>query len=84
MGYIFVTFRSRTTSSQAYNFLQSKGINCSLFSTPKQVAVGCGVSVRFAENDFSSVLGQLGRNHPNFVGYFRVSDSSKGRVVTPI
>jgi hypothetical protein len=84
MSYAFVSFISRTTTSRAYNFLLSKGISCQLFSTPREVNVGCGLSVRFSHGDADRVRSLIGSGHPNLVGYFRTSSDGGKRIVTRI
>ena len=84
MIFAFVSFISRTTTSRAYNFLLSKGVSCQLFSTPREVNVGCGLSVRFSQGDTDRVKSLIGTSHPNLVGFFRVSGSGLNRIVTRI
>lgn len=84
MSFAFVSFISRTTTSRAYNFLLSKGISCQLFSTPREVNVGCGLSVRFSQGDLDRVRMLIGTGHPNLVGYFRVTSNGGNRIVTRI
>lgn len=45
MFYIFA-FRSRTNSMCFYEALKNRQIPCSIMNTPREVAVGCGLSVR--------------------------------------
>lgn len=84
MSYAFVSFISRTTTSRAYNFLLSKGVSCQLFSTPREVNVGCGLSVRFSHGDADRVRNLIGNSHPNLVGYFRVTTDKGSRIVARI
>ncbi len=81
MEYVIAVYRSRNECMQAYNFLQSGGVNCAVSSTPRAAGVGCGLSVRFAKGDLLRVNSLLPRAS-TFVGYFVVRNTARGQSVT--
>lgn len=73
-------FRSR---QQVINFegaMRRAGIRGSIISTPRDVAIGCGLSVRFNIADAPRVLQVLGKSRPgNLIGIYQVDRRSGGR-----
>ena len=47
MEYMIATFRARTETINFANILRSYGVNVMIISTPRQINVSCGISVRF-------------------------------------
>lgn len=73
-------FRSR---QQVFNFegaLRRAGIRTQVISTPRDVAIGCGLSVRFDLNDTAAVKNVYQKSRPqNLIGFYRVERSQGGR-----
>ncbi len=66
-------FRSRQQVMRFENALTRAGIRAQVISTPKDVAVGCGLSVRFDLRDTQAVLDAYQRARPgNLIGFYRV------------
>lgn len=61
--YIIITFRSRYYSLRFNNILRDAGVKSLLMSTPREVAIGCGLSVRISCNEFNRTS-QLMHKHP--------------------
>ena len=60
--------------------LKSRGMRASIVTTPRAVALGCGLSVRFEEADFARVKAlyqALGLG--NLIGFYRVTRDGSGR-----
>lgn len=47
MEYMIATFRARTETINFANILRSYGVNVMIISTPRQINVSCGISVKF-------------------------------------
>ena len=59
MYYIFA-FRSRAESMGLYQRLIAAKLNAKLVSTPRNISIGCGLSVKVATDDFVSATDLLG------------------------
>ena len=78
-------FRSRTQVLRLEEALRRAGLSAGVISTPREVAMGCGLSVRFALEDAERVRAALRRANPgNLIGVYRVEQAG-GRVnVAPL
>ena len=73
-------FRSRQQVMRFDSALNRAGIRSQVISTPKDVAVGCGLSVRFELRDTQSVLDVYQRTRPgNLIGFYRVTRTPGGK-----
>ena len=71
--YGIAAFRSRQQVMKFENALRRAGIGATVISTPREVAVGCGLSVRFAPGDMQAVQKVLARTKPeNLIGLYLV------------
>ena len=79
-------FRSRQQVMRFDSALRRAGIHSQVISTPRDVSVGCGLSVRFDLKDAQAVLDTYQRARPgNLIGFYRVDRSGSSRpTVTPI
>ena len=67
------SFRSRTQVLRLEDALRRAGLSAGVISTPREVAVGCGLSVRFALSDFQKVVSVYRRLNPGaLIGFYRV------------
>ncbi|MBQ2723322.1 MAG: DUF3343 domain-containing protein [Clostridia bacterium] len=82
MSYLIAVFRSRNVTLKVFDFFQARGVNCSLVSTPQGALVGCGLSLRFDEQDFEKVK-QIAFQD-SFYGFFRVTVINRKTIVTKI
>ena len=74
-GYGIAAFRSRQQVLRFEAALARAGIGSRVVSTPREIAVGCGLSLRFALSDLAGVRAALARERPtNLVGLYRVDD----------
>ena len=79
-------FRSRQQVMRFDSALNRAGIRSQVISTPKDVAVGCGLSVRFDLRDAQAVLDTYQRTRPgNLIGFYRViRENGKRPTVFPL
>ena len=79
-NFCIAAFASRL---QVMNFeaaMKQQGMNASIVTTPRAVALGCGLSVRFEEQDAARVKAlykALGLG--NLIGFYRVTRDVSGR-----
>ena len=68
-------FRSRTQVLRLEDALRRAGLSAGVVSTPRQVAIGCGLSVRFELSEYAQVMAVYRRLNPTaLVGFYRVDD----------
>lgn len=79
-------FRSRQQVLMMENALRREGVNVRVITTPRDVALGCGLSVRFGMDDLGKVEQAIKRQRPtNLIGVYRVERSGAARPkLTPI
>lgn len=71
--FAIAAFRSRQQVMRFDSALRRAGIRSEVISTPRDVAVGCGLSVRFALQDAQAALNVYQRARPgNLIGFYRV------------
>lgn len=80
------SFRSRQQVMGLERALRRVGVPASIITTPRAVALGCGLSVQFRLADLSDVVDvyraeRLG----NLIGFYQVRRDGAGRIsVTPL
>ena len=78
-------FRSRQQVMRFETALRREGIFARVVTTPREVAMGCGLSVRFELNELQRVKGVLGRENPgNLIGLYRVDYENGHPVISAI
>ena len=79
-------FRSRQQVMRFDAALRRAGIRSHMISTPRDVSLGCGLSVRFNLADSEEVQSVYRQLRPgNLIGFYRVERSGNGRAhVTPL
>ena len=69
------SFRSRTQVLRLEDALRRAGLSAGVISTPRQVAIGCGLSVRFELAEYPQVMAVYRRLNPTaLVGFYRVDN----------
>ena len=58
-------FRSRTQVLRMEDALRRAGLSAGVISTPREVAIGCGLSVRFELADMQQVMAVYRRLNPS-------------------
>ncbi len=78
--YGVAAFRSRSQVFMFENALRREGLPVRIVSTPREVAMGCGLSVRFRMEDLQTVMRVLRQvNTTNLIGLYRVEFTGSGR-----
>lgn len=68
-------FRSRTHVLRMEDALRRAGLSAGVVSTPREVALGCGLSVRFDLRDTPQVMAIYRRLSPGaLIGFYRVEN----------
>ncbi len=84
--WVLAAFRSRQQVMQADSLMRRRGIATSIVTTPRAIAVGCGLSLQALEKDVEivrDVLRKIPRD--SLVGLYSFEGVSGSRVdVTPI
>lgn len=66
-------FRSRTQVLRMEEALRRAGLSAGVVSTPREVAIGCGLSVRFELAETPQVMAVYRRLNPSaLIGFYRV------------
>ena len=78
-------FRSRQQVLALEMSLRREGLNVGVVSTPRDVALGCGLSVRFSMKDLGTVMRAVAAQKPgNLVGVYRVDRAGGRSRLTPV
>ena len=79
-------FRSRQQVMRFDSAMRRAGIASEVISTPRDVSVGCGLSVKFDLRDAQAALNVYQRARPgNLIGFYRVDRAPGDRPrVTPM
>ena len=79
-------FRSRQQVLRFESALKRAAIRVQVVSTPRDVAVGCGLSVRFEMKDVERAVSVYHKAQPsNLIGFYQVERTGYGRpALTPI
>lgn len=78
-------FRSRQQVMRFENILRREGIAARVVTMPREVAMGCGLSVRFDLSEVSRVRAALEKmNGSNLIGLYRVDYEGARPRVSPI
>ncbi len=82
MIYLIFAFRSRTQSIKFSGELRNAGVNNVLISTPREVSVGCGLSVRIDESAIGAATAKLhALDFNTFIGAFRITHAGHEKYV---
>ena len=80
MPFGIASFRSRQQVFAFEAALSRAGVRSEIVSTPREVALGCGLSVRFALEDWPRVCETARRARPsNLIGFYRVQPGRGAR-----
>lgn len=84
--YGIAAFRSRQQVLLLENSLRREGVGARVVTTPRDVALGCGLSVRFDMADIDRVERAIRAQRPtNLVGVYQVEHTGGGKPrLTPI
>ena len=83
--FAIASFRSRSAVQKFAAALRRRGVPCRLVSTPKEVAIGCGLSVRFDPGALNSALAEYrSGGHGALIGFYQVSRVGSRTTVRPV
>lgn len=83
--YGIAAFRSRQQVLRFEDVLHREGVPCGVVTTPRAVALGCGLSVRFDMANAQRVKALLRRENPgNLIGLYRVEYKGGRPAIAPI
>lgn len=78
--YAIAAFRSRSQVFMFEGMLRREGVSAGIVSTPRDVSMGCGLSVRFRLEDVQTVIRLLRQvNTGNLIGVYRVEHAGAGK-----
>ena len=81
-NFCIAAFRSRLQVMAFEELLKQQGMKASIVTTPRAVALGCGLSVRFEERDSARVKALYQASGlGNLIGFYRVTRDVSGRAV---
>jgi len=85
-AYGIAAFRSRQQVMRFDSALRRAGLTSDIVSTPRDVAVGCGLSAAFDLKDTQAVLNVYRQTRPgNLIGFYRVDQAPGQRpAVSPL
>ncbi|MBE5762519.1 MAG: DUF3343 domain-containing protein [Clostridiales bacterium] len=84
-SFAIAAFRSRSSVQRLEMQLRRLRIPCSIISTPRDVSLGCGLSVRFEINSLPIVMSELQKSGiPNLIGFYTVERQGYSTRVTPV
>lgn len=73
-------FRSRQQVMRFDSALRRAGVRSQVISTPRDVSIGCGLSVRFELKDTKAVLDAYRQSRPgNLIGFYQVTRLGNSR-----
>ncbi len=86
MPYGLASFRSRQQVFAFESAIKRAGLKATVMSTPREVALGCGLSVQFDLHEADRVMDLYRRARPsNLIGFYQVDDQPGRRpVLTPL
>ncbi len=83
--YGIASFRSRQQVLQFQEMLRQRGIRTSVISTPREVAVGCGLSLRFDMNSAPTVVDIARAMKPDsLVGFYTLEKTGAKLIARPM
>lgn len=76
MKYYIAVFKSRSQAMKFYDKIKKSGFLVSIINTPRQAGLGCGLSLKFSNNDLSAVSRLIAlESLSSFGGIFKVTGS---------
>ena len=77
------SFRSRQQVLKFEGALRRAGVRVEVITTPRDVSVGCGLSIRFELGDTERVMEVYRQLRPsNLIGFYHVERMDRQRTVT--
>ncbi len=78
---MIAVYTARNSSMQLHQRLRSLRIQSRIINTPREISVGCGLSVRFSDGDFHRVKAQVAaQSSYSFAGIWKESGGRYVRI----
>ncbi len=78
-------FRSRQQVINYNEVLKRKGIKAAIISTPREVTIGCGLSVRFDLQDMDRAIHEYKWSRPStLIGFYKIERRGLHSIISPI
>ncbi len=85
MEYGLAVFRARNETITFANLLRSYGVSVMIISTPRQINVSCGISVRFGIEDLDQAKQIIARRRfDSFGGFYLIKQVGANLRVVPV
>ena len=85
MEYTIAVFRARNETITFANLLRSYGVNVMIVSTPRQINVSCGISVRFNNENLETAKNLLARRRfDSFGGFYLIKQIGANLKAIPV
>ncbi|MBQ4639821.1 MAG: DUF3343 domain-containing protein [Clostridia bacterium] len=79
--FALAAFRSRQQVFRFDSALRRNGIAATIISTPREIQVGCGLSIQLDMKDAQKAMEVYRRNNPgNLIGFYRFTPSARSRI----
>ena len=79
--FAIAAFRSRLQVMQLVTALRRMGIQASVVTTPRSIALGCGLSARFAPEHAQAARDALqAQQQGNLIGFYLVTRHPSGKI----
>lgn len=70
--FAIMAFRSRQHALYFNQILRQEGYEAQVISTPKDISVGCGLSLRFSPHNIKKIIEVYKRNKVPIVGFYTI------------
>ncbi|MGI5900305.1 MAG: DUF3343 domain-containing protein [Christensenellales bacterium] len=83
--FAIAAFRSRSSVQKFEMTLRRSKIPCQIIATPRDVAIGCGLSVSFEAGRLYDAIKEYKRTYPsNLIGFYIVERNGGRTSVSPV
>ncbi|MGI6705201.1 MAG: DUF3343 domain-containing protein [Clostridia bacterium] len=78
-------FRSRQQVINYHEILKRMGIKATIISTPRELSIGCGLSVRFNLQDMDKAIHEYKWSRPStLIGFYKIERRGSHSFISPI
>ncbi len=83
--YIVAAFRSRQQVMKFVREMEKMNLKVRVINTPREIAIGCGLSASFDEKDYKEAKAIVDRTHPTaFVGFYHAVAEGVKLIIKPL
>ena len=74
-------FRSRSQTMRLFQVAKSRGIACSIITTPREASIGCGISLSYGQDSHAAVKNLVMRGDFNaLIGFYKMERTPDGKL----